>query len=511
MKPAPPLVLLHGWGFSSRVWQPFLTREAAHWPGPVFAIDLPGFGTAFHEPCHSVDDAMGFILEQLPACSVLCGWSLGGMLATRLAAAHPHRVAGLVTLGSNLHFTQDGNWPGMPTKDYQDFCTRFSIHPQKTWQRFLGQQTRGDALSGEFTATLKQLASFDDLQPDMAAKMLRWLGEIDNRRVFAQLRIPGLHLFGEHDAITPIAVADALYALNPQQQCHTLPATSHALCVTRTHEIAMALRAFAQQLTSSTHAVDNARHASTHAVAQSFSLAATQYDAAAGLQRTVADHLLQHITPQPTDCVLDAGCGTGYLLSHLLPLCTQTIALDVAPGMLRVVQQQQPTAMCVLADMQQLPLAAASVDVVVSSLAMQWCHSPYDFFRDCRRVLREDGRLYLSTFLPGTLHELEQAWRHVDDAVHVNAFMDFVTLLDAMEQAGFTHIDAEQHTLVRHYHDIFALARELKAIGAHNINPGRPTGLTGKHRWQRLQQAYEPWRTEAGLPAHYEVLYAMAQ
>lgn len=512
MNAAPPLVLLHGWGFSSRVWKPFLSRAASQWPGQVYAIDLPGFGTAFHEPCNTVEDVLDFILEQLPARSVLCGWSLGGMLATRLAATHPQRVAGLVTLGSNLHFTRDKQWPGMLAKDYQEFCTRFADHPHKTWQHFLGLQTRGDLFSGEFAPVLKQLASFDDLQPDMAAKMLQWLGDMDNRSAFAQLRIPGLHLFGEHDAITPVTVVDALYALNPQQQCHILPATSHALCITRSPDIAAYVRDFAKRLSqpNTAQATPTVPAIDRRAIARSFSHAAQQYDGAAGLQRTVADYLLQQIAPAPTNTVLDAGCGTGYLLEPLATRGAHTIALDLAPGMLRVVQQRYPTMPCVQADMQSLPLADDSIDTVVSSLAMQWCPSPLAFFHECRRVLRAGGQLHLATFLPGTLRELQRAWQAVDDAVHVNTFTDITVLLDALAQAGFTTVEAEQQTLVRHYNDIFALARELKTIGAHNLNPGRPTGLTGKQRWQRLQQAYEPWRDDAGLPAHYEVLYVSA-
>lgn len=534
-----PLMLLHGWGFSSRIWQPLLKKAEDRWPAPVFAVDLPGFGTAYHEPCGGVDEAIDFILEQLPARSVLCGWSLGGMLATRLAARHPQRVAGLVTLGSNLHFTRTGNWPGMPENDYREFCARFDAYPEKTWQHFLALQTRGDLYSGEFAPVLKRLSGFVDLEPDMASKMLGLLGDLDNREVFRALQVPGLHLFGEHDAITPASVGDALYALNPKQRIHILPAAAHALCVTRVDDVNALLSEFAKSLFASSTPDSAATPLGStwtdarttpppllssgdnmprepfiprEQIARAFSRAAESYDHAAGLQRTVAEHLLSSVYVSGSCAVLDAGCGTGFLTQALQPVSHFNLALDLAPGMLQATRKRcgNPVAR-VQADMQSLPVGDARMDCIVSSLALQWCAEPTRFFAECRRVLNPDGSLCFSTFLPGTLHELQQAWQNVDDAVHVNTFVDMHTLLDGLHQAGFHSVEADVQTLARYYPDLRTLAQELKAIGAHNMNPGRPTGLTGKHRWQQLQQAYETFRQAEGLPAHYEVLYVVAR
>ena len=49
--------------------------------------------------------------------------------------------------------------------------------------------------------------------------------------------------------------------------------------------------------------------------------------------------------------------------------------------------------------------------------------------------------------------------------------------------------------------------RDLKAIGAHNVTAGRPRALTGRARFARMQQAYEAFRRDGGLPATYEIIY----
>jgi malonyl-CoA O-methyltransferase len=52
------------------------------------------------------------------------------------------------------------------------------------------------------------------------------------------------------------------------------------------------------------------------------------------------------------------------------------------------------------------------------------------------------------------------------------------------------------------------LTRELKSIGAHNVNSGRPDGLTSRARLQRFSAAYETQRDAAGfIPATYQVWY----
>jgi malonyl-CoA O-methyltransferase len=58
------------------------------------------------------------------------------------------------------------------------------------------------------------------------------------------------------------------------------------------------------------------------------------------------------------------------------------------------------------------------------------------------------------------------------------------------------------------YERLLDLTRELKNIGAHNVNSGRPDGLTSRERIRALTNAYELFREPNGrLPATYQVWY----
>jgi malonyl-CoA O-methyltransferase len=60
------------------------------------------------------------------------------------------------------------------------------------------------------------------------------------------------------------------------------------------------------------------------------------------------------------------------------------------------------------------------------------------------------------------------------------------------------------------YQKLGQLTGELKAIGAHNMNAGRPKGLMGKKTYQQLHAGYEVFREDTGkLPATYQVLYGV--
>jgi malonyl-CoA O-methyltransferase len=252
-------------------------------------------------------------------------------------------------------------------------------------------------------------------------------------------------------------------------------------------------------------------------VRRSFGRAAHDYDAAAILQAQVRRELLDRldlVRLEPA-VVLDLGAGTGHATIELKRRyrSAQVIALDLAEGMLREATRRQTLLRRfrrVCADAMAVPLREGSVDLVFSNLMLQWCDDPDRVFAECRRVLRPNGLLAFATFGPDTLVELRRAWSAADGRTHVNRFIDMHDLGDALVRCGFAEpvLDVERYTLT--YAEVRDLMRELKAIGAHNANAGRPRGLTGRGKLQRMVEAYEAFRRDGRLPATYEVVFGHA-
>lgn len=249
-------------------------------------------------------------------------------------------------------------------------------------------------------------------------------------------------------------------------------------------------------------------------VAASFSRAAASYDSVAELQRAVGHELLSRLpaglAPQRW---LDLGCGTGYfsrVLSERLP-AGQGTALDIAEGMLKHARPSGGAQHFVAGDAERLPLKADSFELIFSSLAVQWCANFDAVLSEAFRVLQPGGVLAVASLCVGTLDELRSSWRAVDGLVHVNRFRTFEAYQQLCAASGFRVASLERRAHVLHYPDVRSLTHELKALGAHNLNPGRPGGLTGRARVAALVHAYEQFRQAQGLPATYQVVYALLE
>jgi malonyl-CoA O-methyltransferase len=260
-------------------------------------------------------------------------------------------------------------------------------------------------------------------------------------------------------------------------------------------------------------------------VRRAFDRAAQSYDQAADLQREVARRLalrLDALLPalhKQSGRVLDAGSGTGYgasLLQSRLPGFS-LVELDIAPAMLKLARQQRPglgeSAQCtgLCADLEALPLRDGCVDLIWSSLALQWASHLGPTLAGLHRCLTPDGVLHFATLGPGTLAELAVSFATVDSYRHVNRFTSGEKIERLLAEAGFSSVQLEQESLTMKYPDVASVLRGLKAIGARRVVEEGVPGLMGKARWRQAVANYEALRRDGQLPATYEVLYVTAR
>lgn len=251
-------------------------------------------------------------------------------------------------------------------------------------------------------------------------------------------------------------------------------------------------------------------------IARSFSRAATSYDSAAYFQRDVGLQLLSMLAECSSslrvDKCIDIGCGTGFFREGLTSLYSGAdyIGVDLAEGMLRFLKKTTNTTnnhFLVCSDAENIALKNQSVDVVFSNMAVQWCENLPKLFSEFNRVLKPGGVLGLTTLGPQTLIELKKAWRVVDDCVHVNQFVGVESWRNAIELSGLS-IELEKITLpVLQFESVRQLLKELKLIGAHNVNEGRPTGLHSRAYIYALYKAYELFKEKGMFPATYEIYF----
>jgi malonyl-CoA O-methyltransferase len=501
------IVLLHGWGCDSNSWQPI--SESLQSLGEVLSIDLPGFGKKDVLNDFALDSIVELIAAQIPNHSVLIGWSLGGMLAVQIAARYPSKVSRLITLATNVKFVVSDDYAcAMPQEVNSRFNSLFENDSEAALKLFAGLLAQGDRNERVLLRKTRSLIGSGSINRHWS-QALELLARLDNRRSFSALIQSGLHVFGEFDALVPVDASVHLAALNNKQQVRILPGTAHALHWSRPDEVMQLIRDFLQSsqkpVLLSANALEKKR------VARSFSRAANTYDGAADFQRNVGKKLLEKIDHlKSAQVVLDLGCGTGHFSGALQSAFpgASIVGIDLAEGMLKVAQERNVGA-ChwVCGDAESLPVASASVDIIFSSLALQWCQDLPELFSELNRVLKPGGALFFSTLGPNTLHELKSAWSAVDSYVHVNGFKSMQELGDSLRANDFSIISCESDTVVLGFEKLVDLTRDLKALGAHNVNPGQLAGLTGRKKIDAFKSAYENFRCHSLLPATYDVFY----
>jgi malonyl-CoA O-methyltransferase len=261
-------------------------------------------------------------------------------------------------------------------------------------------------------------------------------------------------------------------------------------------------------------------------VASQFNRAAHSYDKAARIQHFSALELVKlieqyHSHPQKniSGHWLDLGCGTGSSVPTLLQQGVESITgADLAHGMCLVSNKKlsQLPFHAVTADAENLPFAEESFDGIYSNLMVQWSEKIDDLFAEAQRVLKPGGLFAFATLGPHTMHELKSAWQQVDPFVHVNRFRSKQQVTEQCENF-FDIVSTHQQEVVQQHENLSCLLKELKAIGATNVNSGRRPGLGGRERLKQLNEAYrnvcDADRTSPStpLPLTYDLIWVIAR
>ena len=239
----PDLALIHGWGLHSGVWDEALPALAQRYR--VHAIDLPGHGHSATAPVGSLDDAAERIAAELPAATVVCGWSLGGLLAQRVARLHPGKVRGLVLVSATPCFTARPGWPhAMNGATLDAFATGLNQDREATLARFVRlnalQGARGREAIRAFTQRL-----FERGAPTARALAgtLDWLRESDLRADVPNLPRT-LVIHGARDVLAPVAAGRWLAAHIPGAAVLELADAAHLPFFTHRDAFVRAVESF---------------------------------------------------------------------------------------------------------------------------------------------------------------------------------------------------------------------------------------------------------------------------
>jgi pimeloyl-[acyl-carrier protein] methyl ester esterase len=221
----PDLVLLHGWGLSSQAWQPVRERLSHHYT--LHLVDLPGHGRSREEPFASLAGLVSAIAPHVPANAMLCGWSLGGLVAQSLATTQPLRSLALVS--STPCFLARDDWrQAMRPETLESFAEGLG----QDWRRTLTEFVRLNALGGSrgreaIRSLTTALAEGGDPAPEALSRGLELLRDTDLRAQAGAIATPTLVIHGARDMLTPVQAGRWLAATLPSAKLLEIEDAAH--------------------------------------------------------------------------------------------------------------------------------------------------------------------------------------------------------------------------------------------------------------------------------------------
>lgn len=234
---APPVVLIHGLGTPAQAWGPLAQRLNGAGYRTV-AFDLYGRGLS-DRPArpHDVRLYARQVTDLLDEAGIdapvpLVGFSMGAIVATEVAAAHPERVSGIALLAPA------GLAQG-PT-GFAALCARLPVIGDALWSIRAGEALRAGARAEakdprceieDFTKVMWRETNRRGYLPALLSAIRNTLGVVQDstHRALGHAGLPVLALWGVDDEIVPITSMGRLGNANPEAENHALPGAGHGL------------------------------------------------------------------------------------------------------------------------------------------------------------------------------------------------------------------------------------------------------------------------------------------
>jgi len=223
-----PVLLIHGFPFTSRMWKPQLGSLAAN--GHLLAPDLPGFGESPAEPPpHSVEQYAEDCLSVLDALNILepvvvGGLSMGGYIALAIARLFPERLRGLMLLSTKAGADSA---EGKANRDKSIAEVKESGPApiaDGMYPKFLApaSYTEQPAVAAE----LKEIMKGATREGVMAA-LTAMRDRPDSTPLLPSIKVPTLVVHGKEDNVIPFSEAEAMAKAIPNSGLHLIDKAGH--------------------------------------------------------------------------------------------------------------------------------------------------------------------------------------------------------------------------------------------------------------------------------------------
>ena len=220
-----PLVMIHGWGMHSGMWMQARDLLSQHFE--LHLVDLPGMGHSDNIDVYNLHTVAEKIAQEIPTNAYILGWSLGGLIATKIALITP--IKKLILVGSTPCFVAREDWQqGMPKEVFESFFAGAMQDYQGTMHKLLALIAMG---SGNARATSKMLREALSMRPAPNQQGLLDALDIlrtgDLRKDLPTLETPTLLIHGVHDKLASLSAAEWTAKALPNAELIAMLSAAH--------------------------------------------------------------------------------------------------------------------------------------------------------------------------------------------------------------------------------------------------------------------------------------------
>lgn len=226
------LLCIHGAGFTGSVFEPMRSAFAN-----LHAPDLPGHGSSAAAAGSSVEAFADAIIAQAATMqltqAVLCGHSLGGVVALEIASRRPAWLRACVILGGGAHLAVAPAILEGLERDFEATVARVASYmwAERTPERLAYVESSMRAVGAQ------------QVRADFAA-----CDAYDASERLGRIDVPLLALTGERDKMTPPEQARGLADRVPHGRARILPGAGHMLMHEAPADTNEAVRSFVEEI-----------------------------------------------------------------------------------------------------------------------------------------------------------------------------------------------------------------------------------------------------------------------
>lgn len=231
------MLLLTGWGATCKVWEPIIPALSG---GYQINCLTPSWlnGSQITSSLSNIEGYIEKLAATINTPVNVVAWSMGGLIAIKLATRFPALVSSISFIASVPKFVSaDNQNSGIDYQWFNMFVDQYQVNPAETLKNFLTLQVKNDSSARDCLRILKNACDFGDYDMTECGYGLNLLQQLDLSKQLQLLKCKTLFVHGNNDAVVNLQSVKHAASLS-DAPLELISGAGHAPHISRPGEVA---------------------------------------------------------------------------------------------------------------------------------------------------------------------------------------------------------------------------------------------------------------------------------